>query len=164
MFTNRTEFDRVEYSSVPVPDEVDSFELTEPVTPDIQFLDNLLKYRYNMGLKEAGMVVNNPDFRQSLITDLATATIDHDTQKLAARFRLSHYMIHNIRSQLTKLADDMYYADVMKDLPQSCWARFTLTDAYNAIPYVMTIMNALLSIISITLSFILCAKLWKLLP
>ena len=53
------------------------------------------------------MAITNPDVRKSSIMDLATAKIDYDAQKLVARFRLNLNVINNIRSQLTKLAEDM---------------------------------------------------------
>ena len=163
MFTNRNAFDRVDYATVPMTSEIDSFELAEPISPENQFLDNLLKYRYKMGMKQAGLSIRNDTFQQALINDITTAMLSKDT-KVASRFKLSHHILNRTKNELNRLAANLFYADIMNELPYTCWERFELTNSFNAIPYIMIIMNGLLSIISISLSLALCAKLWKLLP
>ena len=175
MFSNRSEFDPVEYAETPVgftslnvASELAPQPVVQPVEPpvsaDLQYLDALLRRRYDMNIKDAGIMVSNQRMLSNLIKDITAAMLSDSAVEMDRRLRLSHSIINSARVELSRINATLYYADALNDMPLTWWERFELTRAFNIVPYIFIGLNTILALISMIISTVLCAKLWSLLP
>ena len=175
MFSNRSEFDPVEYAETPVdftaisvpaplPQEPLTRQVEPPVSADLHYLNALLQRRYDMNIKDAGIMVTNQTMLTHLIRDITAAMLSDSAVQLDARMQRSHAILNSARTELNRINATLHYADILNDVPQTWWERFELTRAFNIIPYILIGINTVLSLAAIVLSTMLCSKLWSLLP
>ena len=175
MFSNRSESDPVEYAetpveftSIPIPAQTVKQPLVQPVEPpvsaDLHYLNALLQRRYDMNIRDAGIMVTNQKMLTNLIKDITAAMLSDSAMQLDTSMRRSHAILNSARTELNRINATLHYADILNDMPQTWWERFELTRAFNIIPYILIGLNTVLSFAAIILSTMLCTKLWSLLP
>ena len=86
-----------------------------------------------MEIKQTGLSIENLTFQQALINEITTAILRKDT-KVPFRFSLSHHNLKRTKNELNRPAANLFYADMMNELPYFCWEHFGLTNSFNAIP------------------------------
>ena len=128
MFSNRSEFDPVEYAetpveftSIPIPAQTVKQPLVQPVEPpvsaDLHYLNALLQRRYDMNIRDAGIMVTNQKMLTNLIKDITAAMLSDSAMQLDTSMRRSHAILNSARTELNRINATLHYADILNDMP-----------------------------------------------